>query len=79
MSDIEFNPAETERLVAKIKDYFNDELNQDIGSFEAQFLIDFFVKEIGPALYNQGIQDAFQVFNERTEELGYLIQELEKA
>ena len=77
MVKIVFNQAETDQLVAKIKDYFNDELSQDIGGFEAQFLIDFFIKEMGPALYNQGIQDAHKIFLERSEELAYLIQELE--
>ena len=79
MAQITFNQAETDRLVSNIKEYFSNELNQDIGAFDAQFLIDFFIKEIGPALYNQGIQDAHRLFSERSEELGYLIQELEQT
>ncbi|MBQ24276.1 MAG: hypothetical protein CL546_04995 [Alcanivorax sp.] len=29
-------------------------LQQDIGGFEAEFLIDFFAKELGPHFYNLG-------------------------
>jgi uncharacterized protein (DUF2164 family) len=66
------------RLVAKIKDYFESELDHDIGGFEAEFLIDFLAQEVGPYLYNQGLSDAHTLLNEKVEELGYQIQELEK-
>lgn len=78
MSDIKFTKDETDQLVSKIKKYFNDELDQDIGGFEAEFLIDFFAKEIGAHFYNRGLSDAHTLFSEKAEELGYLIQELEK-
>lgn len=78
MSEIEIPKEHIERTVSKIKDYFQAELGQEIGGFEAEFLIAFFAQEVGPHFYNQGITDAFAVFSEKTEELGYLIQELEK-
>lgn len=78
MADIKLSKDDTARIVAKIKDYFADELDQDIGGFEAEFLIDFFAKEIGPHFYNQGLADAQTLFNEKAEELTYQIQELEK-
>lgn len=78
MNDIKLDKDETARLVSKIKTYFSDELDQDIGSFEAEFLMDFFAKEIGPYFYNQGLSDAHTLFTEKSEEIGYLIQELEK-
>ncbi|SDS99085.1 Uncharacterized conserved protein, DUF2164 family [Halopseudomonas sabulinigri] len=78
MKDIEFSREQKERMVGKIKTYFQDELQQDIGGFEAEFLIDFFAKELGPSFYNRGIFDAQQVFNEKLEEAGYVIQELEQ-
>lgn len=78
MKDIKFSKEETDKIVGKIKAYFNDELDQEIGGFEAEFLIDFFAKEIGPYFYNRGLSDANTLFTEKSEELGYLIQELEK-
>ncbi|ADZ91175.1 DUF2164 domain-containing protein [Marinomonas mediterranea] len=78
MKDIELDRAETEQLVSKIKRYFTDELDQDIGGFEAEFLIQFFLKELAPYAYNKGLSDAQSAFNEKADELGYLIQELEQ-
>lgn len=78
MRDVELSSQLKERLVGKVKAYFDEELQQDIGGFEADFLIDFFIRELGASLYNQGLFDAQQVFNEKMDELGYVIHELEK-
>ncbi|WP_163371782.1 DUF2164 domain-containing protein [Endozoicomonas acroporae] len=77
MQKIKLSKAQTAHIVSKIKAYFNDELHQERGGFEAEFLIDFFAQEIGPYFYNQGLTDAHTLFAEKSEELGYLIQELE--
>lgn len=79
MSEIKkFTREETEQIVGKIKLYFSNELDQEIGAFDAEFLIDFFSKEIGAHYYNQGLTEAMNLFTDRAEELTYLIQELEK-
>lgn len=78
MSDIQFSRDELDTIVFKIKKYFSDELGQEIGAFEAEFLIDFFAKEIGAFFYNRGLSDAQTLFLEKAEELSYLVQELEK-
>lgn len=78
MTDIKFSKDETESLVSKIKHYFFAELDQEIGGFEAEFLIEFVANEMGPFFYNQGLSDAHALFAEKAEEVGYLVQELEK-
>ncbi len=78
MSDIQLSREDVDRIVHKVKKHFNDELDYDIGGFDAEFLIEFFAKEIGPFFYNKGLSDAQGLMLEKTEELGYLIQELEK-
>ncbi|SFL92111.1 Uncharacterized conserved protein, DUF2164 family [Marinobacter zhejiangensis] len=78
MKDIAFSREQKERMVSKIKTYFSDELQQDIGGFEAEFLIDFLSKELGPHFYNRGLLDAQQVLNEKMDEVGYVLQELEQ-
>ncbi len=79
MNEIKFPKQETDLIVDKIKKYFNSELDQEIGAFEAEFLIDFFAKEIGPYFYNQGLSDAHALFSEKVDEISYSIQELEKS
>lgn len=75
---MEFTQQEADIIVSKIKKYFTDELDSDIGGFEAEFLLAFFAKEIGPYFYNKGLADASQLLLEKTEEINYLIQELEQ-
>ena len=74
---IEFTEREKELLVQKLKEYFNNELNQDIGQFDAEFLLDFFGKEIGSYYYNRGLVDAQEIFKNRVESVTDAIYELE--
>jgi len=45
-------------LVGTIQTYFQDERDETIGDLQAGFVLDFVLKEIGPAIYNQGLRDA---------------------
>ncbi|MBN2840021.1 MAG: DUF2164 domain-containing protein [Coriobacteriia bacterium] len=52
-------PDETKKaLIDAIKHYFLEERDEEIGNLQASFLLDFVIKEIGPAIYNQAIRDA---------------------
>lgn len=75
---IEFSREEKDALVAKIRDYFDKELDQDIGQFEAEFLLDFFSDEVGNYFYNRGLYDAQAILDSRMEHLTEAIAELEK-
>jgi uncharacterized protein (DUF2164 family) len=45
-------------LLGVIKRYFSDEFDESMSDFRAEGLLDFFVRELGPPLYNQGVRDA---------------------
>jgi len=79
MSDVKFSKDESDRIVSKVKTYFAEELDMEIGGFEAEFLIEFLSKEVGAHYYNRGLADAHGLFAEKAEELGYLVLELEKS
>ena len=51
MSTIKFSSTEKELLVTKIQGYFAKELDQDLGQFDAEFLLDFFSKEVDAHFY----------------------------
>jgi uncharacterized protein (DUF2164 family) len=78
MSNIEFTKEEKDVIVKKIKLYFNDELNQEIGQFDAQFLLDFFSEEIGAYFYNRGLYDAQAILERSIEDVSEAIYSLEK-
>ena len=78
MSEIEFSVEEKQVLVQKIKAYFSNELEQDLGQFDAEFLLDFFAKEIGAHFYNRGLHDARGVFHTAIESIDEAIYVIEK-
>jgi len=78
MPEIQFSSDEKEIIVRKIKLYFAEELKQEIGRFDAEFLLDFFAGEIGPYFYNRGLYDAQAILSGKLDELGEAIYQLER-
>ncbi len=79
MSEIKFTKEEKETLVPKIKMYLHEELDVEIGNFDAEFLLDFFSEEVGPYFYNRGIKDSLDMLDTRMEEVKESIYVLEKV
>jgi uncharacterized protein (DUF2164 family) len=44
--------------LASLKRYFEENMAEALGELPAGLLMDFFLEEIGPAIYNQAIADA---------------------
>lgn len=78
MSKIEFSAEQKNVMVQKIQRYFQEELDQDMGQFDAQFLLDFFSEEMGAYYYNQGLHDAQAVIEKQLESVADAIYEIEK-
>lgn len=78
MSEIEFSASEKKILTDKIQQYFRDELEQDLGRFGSEFLLEFFSKEIGPYYYNRGLYDARAVLMSKMDEITDAVYEIEK-
>ena len=78
MSEIEFSKEEKDILAKKIQLYFSEELDHEIGQFDAQFLLDFISEEIGPYFYNRGLYDAQSILEKRMESITEAIYDIEK-
>ncbi len=78
MTEITFTPEEREVICRKIQRYLREELDQEIGQFDAGFLLDFFAEEIGSYFYNRGLYDAQAVLESRLENIAEAIYEIEK-
>ncbi len=78
MSKIEFSKQEKEIIVGKIQSYFTENLDQDIGQFDAEFLLDFFSKEAGAYFYNRGLYDAQAILENKLDTISEAIYEIEK-
>lgn len=66
---IELSKPETKEAVASLQHYFREELDQDLSEMRAKFLLEYFLKEIAPLAYNQGVKDAEQFFRAKIEDL----------
>jgi uncharacterized protein (DUF2164 family) len=78
MAEITFTREEREILCRKIQMYLREELGQEVGQFDAGFLLDFFAEEIGTFFYNRGLYDAQAILETRLENIAEAIYELEK-
>ncbi len=71
-------PKETEKkLIASIKRYFAEEMEDEIGDLKAKLLLDYCLEEIGPSIYNQAITDAQVYMQDKVTDLDVSIYEAE--
>jgi uncharacterized protein (DUF2164 family) len=66
---IKLSAEARKRLVASIKRYAAENLDEEIGDLKAGLLLDYCLKEIGPSIYNQAIADAQAYFSGRVADL----------
>ena len=52
-------------LIRSIKNHFDEEFDEPLSDFRAEALLDFFVRELGPPVYNQGVRDACGYMQEK--------------
>jgi len=78
MAKIEFSKAEKELITRKVQMYFREELDQELGQFDSEFLIDFFAEEVGAYFYNRGLRDAQAVIEAKVADIADALYEIEK-
>lgn len=78
MEKISFDKDEKALLVRRLQLYFNEELRQPIGQFDAEFLLDFIGEELGAYWYNRGVRDAQALLAARFEDVQDALYQLEQ-
>ena len=66
---IELTKDHRQALVLSLKQYFAEDLDQDIGDLKTSLLLDFIIKEIGPVIYNNAVSDVQARMQEIVSEL----------
>jgi uncharacterized protein (DUF2164 family) len=56
-------------METSIKRYVAENFAEDIGDLKAGLMLDFFLKEMAPSIYNQAIADAQTYFQARVADL----------
>jgi len=78
MAGIEFTEDEKAIIVRKMQLYFKEKLNQEIGRFDAEDMLNFFSENVGPYFYNRGLYDSQAVISRKMDDLTELIYQLER-
>jgi uncharacterized protein (DUF2164 family) len=66
---IRISPETRKRVIASLKRYAAENLDEELGDLKAELLLDFCLKEIGPPIYNKAIADAQAYFTDRVSDL----------
>ncbi len=45
-------------LIAAIRGWYDEQMGEEIGDLKARLILDFFLKTVGPQVYNQAVNDA---------------------
>jgi uncharacterized protein (DUF2164 family) len=69
MSTIEISKQARAAAIASIQRYFEENMTEPIGELPAGLLLNFFMEEIGPVVYNHAIRDAQQRMQQRVSDL----------
>jgi uncharacterized protein (DUF2164 family) len=56
-------------LLTSLTKYFAAEFDDPVSEFKANGLVDFFVRELGPPVYNQGVKDATGFIQSKLEDI----------
>lgn len=67
--EMELSNEAKKDMIEKIKEYFYQEREEEIGDLAAALLLNFFLEELGPYLYNMGVYDSYKYFGDRVEDL----------
>ncbi len=71
MAEVNISESEKDLIRDKLEAYCRDNLDLELEQFDAEFLCDFVVKELGPLFYNAGIEEAIRTqaaWSERIQE-----------
>jgi uncharacterized protein (DUF2164 family) len=66
---IELPKQARDEAIASIQRYFQENMPEPIGNMAASLLLNYFVEEIGPAIYNRAIADAQARIQQRLSDL----------
>jgi uncharacterized protein (DUF2164 family) len=66
---IELSTDDQAQALASIQRFLADEFDVKAGDLKARMLLDFFLKEIGPSIYNSALADSQVYLRERLEDL----------
>lgn len=78
MSKIEFTSQQKQKMAEALQEYLADELDTELGQFDAQFLLDFVIGKFAPVFYNKGLSDAQAIMERKVLDIADEIFQIEQ-
>ncbi len=69
MLNVELSKDARAEAIGSIKRYFQENMSEPIGDLPSGLLLNFFLEEIGPLIYNRAIADAQKRIEQRVADL----------
>lgn len=66
---IQLTEDKRQAYIGAITEFYDNEFDEELSSYRAEQILDFFIKALGPGVYNQAIQDARQFIQDKLEDL----------
>ncbi|WP_278287335.1 DUF2164 domain-containing protein [Caloranaerobacter ferrireducens] len=66
---IKLSQDRRKEMIGLIKKYFINERDEELGDLAASLILDFFIEELAPEFYNQGVYDSYQYMSGQIEDL----------
>ena len=63
--DVKLSEDRMKTLSEKVQVYFRTEHEEPIGELKADMILEFFIKQLGPQIYNQAINDAYAFIQDK--------------
>ena len=76
---ITLTPERESMLIEAIQAYVDAEFDESLSEFRARALLAFFVRELGPPIYNQGVRDAVQYVQTKLNDIEGDVHEIEPS
>jgi uncharacterized protein (DUF2164 family) len=76
---INLDDARRDGLVSRLRGFYRVEFDEDLSGFQGEKILDFFLEELGPQVYNQGVQDARGFMVRKLDDLDGEVHEPESA
>jgi uncharacterized protein (DUF2164 family) len=67
--NIEISKQTRTQAIASLQRYFQENMPEPIGDLSAGLLLNFFIEEVGPVIYNQAVTDAQTRLQQRVADL----------
>lgn len=56
-------------ILGHLTGLYQDEFDETLSGFRAERIVDFFIRTLGPSVYNQAVQDVRKYMQERLDDL----------